>query len=37
MLLLASTFGLAMMPNAEEPAADLVKSMVRLFLKGLAP
>jgi hypothetical protein len=37
MMLLASMFGLAMMPGAEGPGIGLVEPMVNLFLTGMAP
>jgi AcrR family transcriptional regulator len=37
MMLLASMFGLAMMPGADDPGTDLVESMVDLYLNGMTP
>jgi AcrR family transcriptional regulator len=37
MMLLASMFGLAMMPGADDPGIDLVESMVDLYLNGMTP
>jgi AcrR family transcriptional regulator len=37
MMLLASMFGLAMMPGADDPGTDMVESMVDLYLNGMKP